>query len=182
MKSASIFGSQPAVARVRAFANNSGPPRAEAATRAVLRTAFIYIIHTRQQRTAAERISDKGRSRQRSVKNRRTFSISRVQSRTCSSYAEARKRLRSELLIASKVPQASDLAKAQERPRNRFTAAAFRLPFGRAKGNVYYLGIRAAACGGSHVSIREQQRASARRGCGPHGSANCILLTRVNCR
>jgi hypothetical protein len=48
-----------------------------------------------------------------------------VQSRTCSSFAEARKRLRSELLIASKVPQASDLAKAQDRPRNRFTAAAF---------------------------------------------------------
>ena len=69
--------------------------------------------------------------------NRRTFSISRVQSRTCSSYAEARKRLRSELLIASKVPKASDLAQLQGRPRNRFTAAAFRLPFGRAKGNVY---------------------------------------------
>jgi len=40
-------------------------------------------------------------------------------------------------LIASKVPKASDLAQSQDRPRNRFTAAAFRLPFGRAKGNVY---------------------------------------------
>ena len=87
---------------------------------------------------AAETISDKGRSKRRSVKNRRTFSISRVQSRTCSSFAEARKRLRSELLIASKVPKASDLAQSRERPRNRFTAAAFRLPFGRAKGNGYF--------------------------------------------
>ena len=42
-----------------------------------------------------------------------------------------------DLLIASKVPKASDLAQSQDRPRNRFTAAAFRLPFGRAKGNVY---------------------------------------------
>ena len=43
---------------------------------------------------AAEAISDKGRARRRSVKNRRTFSISRGQSRTRSDYAEARKRLR----------------------------------------------------------------------------------------
>ncbi len=43
---------------------------------------------------AAEAISDEGRPRRRSVKNRRTFSISRGQSRTRSSFAEARKRLR----------------------------------------------------------------------------------------
>ncbi len=90
-------------------------------------------IHTRQQRTAAERISEKGRSRRRSVKNRRIFDPQKC--------------------------KASDLAKSQERPRNRFTAAAFRLPFGRAKGNVYYLGIRA----------------SARRGCGPRSSRTAIL-------
>ena len=89
---------------------NSGPPRAEAAARAVRRTAFIYIIHTRQQRTAAERISEKGRSRRRSVKNRRLFDPQKC--------------------------EASDLAQSRDRPRNRFTAAAFRLPFGRAKGNV----------------------------------------------
>ena len=40
------------------------------------------------------------------------------------------------LLIASKVPQASDSAQTQGRPRNRFTAAVFRLPFVRTKGNV----------------------------------------------
>ena len=60
---------------------------------------------------AAEAISDKGRPQRRSVKNRRP-------------------------LIASKVPQASDSAKSQGRTRNRFTAAVFRLPFVRTKGNV----------------------------------------------
>ena len=40
--------------------------------------------------------------------------------------------------------------------------------------------IRAAACGETACEHREQQRASARRGCGPHGSPNCILLTHVN--
>ena len=43
---------------------------------------------------AAEAISDRGRPQRRSAKNRRTFSISREQSRTRSSSAEARKRLR----------------------------------------------------------------------------------------
>ncbi len=60
---------------------------------------------------AAETISEKGRSRRRSVKNRRLFDPQKC--------------------------EASDLAKSRDRPRNRFTAAAFRLPFGRAKGNVY---------------------------------------------
>ena len=64
-----------------------------------------------------------------------------------------------DLLIASKVPKASDLAQSQDRPRKRFTAAAFGLPFGRAKGNVYYLGIRV----------------SARRACGPRSSRTAIL-------
>ena len=41
-----------------------------------------------------------------------------------------------DLLIASKVPKASDSAQSQGRPRNRFTAAVFRLPFVRTKGNV----------------------------------------------
>ena len=88
----------------------------------------IHVIHNNTHASAypaAGTISGKGRAKRRSVKNRRTFSISRVQSRTCSSFAEARKRLRSELLIASKVPQASDLAQSRDRPRNRFTAAAF---------------------------------------------------------
>ena len=34
-----------------------------------------------------------------------------------------------DLLIASKVPKASDLAKSRERPRNRFTAAVFGVTF-----------------------------------------------------
>jgi len=34
-----------------------------------------------------------------------------------------------DLLIASKVPKASDLAKSRERPRNRFTAADFGVTF-----------------------------------------------------
>jgi len=34
-----------------------------------------------------------------------------------------------DLLIASKVPKASDLAQSQGRPRNRFTAAAFGVTF-----------------------------------------------------
>ena len=34
-----------------------------------------------------------------------------------------------DLLIASKVPKASDLAKSRERPRNSFTAAAFGATF-----------------------------------------------------
>jgi len=34
-----------------------------------------------------------------------------------------------DLLIASKVPQASDLAKSRDRLRNRFTAAAFGATF-----------------------------------------------------
>jgi len=92
----------------------------------------IHVIHNNTHASAypaAGTISGKGRAKRRSVKNRRTFSISRVQSRTCSSFAEARKRLRSELLIASKVPQASDLAQSRDRPRNRFTAAAFGVTF-----------------------------------------------------
>ncbi len=117
---------------------NSGPPLAGGCGP---RSSANCINSRASAHPAAGTISDKGRSRRRSVKNRRTFSISRVQSRTCSSYAEARKRLRSELLIASKVPKASDLAQSQDRPRNRFTAAAFRLPFGRAKGNIIIKGI-----------------------------------------
>ena len=46
-----------------------GPPRAEAAARAVLRTA----IFTRVSHPAAEAISDEGRPRRRSVKNRKSF-------------------------------------------------------------------------------------------------------------
>jgi len=53
---------------------------------------------------AAGTISDKGRPRRRSVKI-------------------------GDLLIASKVPKASDLAKPQGRPRNRFTAADFGATF-----------------------------------------------------
>ena len=53
---------------------------------------------------AAGTISDKGRSRRRSVKI-------------------------GDLLIASKVPKASDLAQSRGRPRNRFTAAAFGVTF-----------------------------------------------------
>jgi len=34
-----------------------------------------------------------------------------------------------DLLIASKVPKASDLAQSRERPRNRFTAADFGVTF-----------------------------------------------------
>ena len=52
------------------------------------------------------------------------------------------------LLIASKVPQASDSAQTQGRPRNRFTAAVFRLPFVRTKGNVIKeKGRLAESCG-----------------------------------
>ena len=96
--------------------------------------------------TAAETISDKGRARRRSVKNRRTFSISREQSRTCSGYAEARKRLRSEILIASKVPKASDLAQSQGRTRNRFTAAAF-------NGIAFVFLLRASAIHASMIAL-----------------------------
>ncbi len=62
------------------------PPAAEARKHSINTHASAH--------PAAEAISDKGRPRRRSVKNRRTFSISRGQSRTCSDYAEARKRLR----------------------------------------------------------------------------------------
>jgi len=67
-------------------------------------------MHTRQQKTAAERISGKGRSLRRSVKNRRLFDPQKC--------------------------EASDLAQSRGRPRNRFTAAAFGLPFARPKGNI----------------------------------------------
>ncbi len=90
---------------------------------------------------AAEAISDEGRPRRRSVKNRRTFSISRGQSRTRSGFAEARKRLRKRNFDPQKC-EASDLAQAQGRPRNRFTAAVFRLPFVRTKSNI----VKSASC------------------------------------
>ena len=59
---------------------------------AATRKHFINTLASAQP--AAEAISDKGRPRRRSVENRRTFSMSRGQSRTCSGFAEARKRLR----------------------------------------------------------------------------------------
>ena len=127
---------------------NSGPPRAEAAARAVRRTAFIYIIHTRQQRTAAERISEKGRSRRRSVKNRRLFDPQKC--------------------------EASDLAQSRDRPRNRFTAAAFGLPFGRAKGNVYFFRNSGSSLRGSR---NERMRIAGLRGA--EAAARTVLRTAI---
>ena len=69
------------------FANaHSRPPQAA--------TRKHFINAHASAHPAAGAISEKGRPRRRSVKNRRTFSISRGQSRTRSSFAEARKRLR----------------------------------------------------------------------------------------
>ena len=102
-----LFGQQPAEGADERKVS-CGPPRAEAAAHTVLRT----VIFTRgspiprQKRFRAEGGRGDGALR---IEN---------------------------LLIASKVPKASDSAQAQGRPRNRFTAAVFRLPFVRTKGNV----------------------------------------------
>ena len=62
----------------------------------------------------------------RSVKNRRTLSISRGQSRTCSDFAEARKRLRKRTFDCFKSAVRHPIQRRRcVRPRNRFTAAVF---------------------------------------------------------
>ena len=70
---------------------------AEAAARTVLRTA---LIHVRQPIPRQERFRAKGGRGDGALKI-------------------------GDLLIASKVPKASDLAQSRDRPRNRFSAAGF---------------------------------------------------------
>ena len=93
------------------------------------------------------------------------------------------------LLIASKVPQASDLAQAQGRPRNRFTAAHFGSTFWVTKGGniIKVFVVRVAAGGRSRAkfifggcggrALREPPKITPLRGatvlvvaCGPRDS------------